>query len=80
MVLGDEDSRSFFPAVLPSLHRSKDENLQTLYLSSSLLKGEKGKVSACSFPSKGYTRKLNVSHWLDFSQMAIPSCKGGWEM
>ena len=34
----------------------------------------------CSIPSKGYTQKLNTTHWPDSSHRIISSCKGGWEV
>lgn len=37
-----------------------------------------GKV--CSIPSKGYTQRLNTSHWPHSSHMVTSSCKGDWKM
>ena len=37
-----------------------------------------GKV--CSIPSKGYTQRLNTSHWPHSGCMVTPSSKGAWKM
>lgn len=37
-----------------------------------------GKV--CSIPSKGYTQRLNTSHWPHSGRMVTPSSKVAWKM